>query len=145
VVERPHADEHRVRADALGGLLRQVGDLQAVLIRPRGVAQDELQQRMIGPRPQSKETALMMLADGCEAKARSDRPRTEDDLHRIVKAVIDDRVAKGQLDDTGLTLRDLQIIRESFVNTLKGMFHPRLEYPEEKPGSGEPSSAIGGH
>jgi putative nucleotidyltransferase with HDIG domain len=86
-----------------------------------------------GPRPQSKETALMMLADGCEAKARSDRPRSEEDLTRIVKSVMDDRVAKGQLDDTGLTLRDLQFVRESFVNTLKGMFHPRLQYPEEKP------------
>ena len=86
-----------------------------------------------GPRPQSKETALLMLADGCEAKARSDRPQTEEDIHRIVKSVVDDRVAKGQLDDTGLTLRDLQLIRESFVTTLKGLFHPRLQYPEEKP------------
>ncbi len=86
-----------------------------------------------GPRPQSKETALMMLADGCEAKARSDRPRTEEDLQHIVKVVVDDRVAKGQLDDTSLTLHDLQLVRESFANTLKGMFHPRLQYPEEKP------------
>ncbi len=94
---------------------------------------DEAKFQYPGPRPQSKETALMMLADGCEAKARSDRPRTEEDLQRIIKAVVDDRVARGQLDDTGLTMRDLQLIRESFVNTLKGMFHPRLEYPEEKP------------
>ncbi len=86
-----------------------------------------------GPRPQSKETALLMLADGCEAKARSDRPRTEEDLQHIVKVVVDDRVAKGQLDDTSLTLHDLQLVRESFANTLKGMFHPRLQYPEEKP------------
>jgi hypothetical protein len=86
-----------------------------------------------GPRPQSKETALLMLADGCEAKVRSDRPGSKDDLDRIVKAVIDDRVAKGQLDDTGLTLGDLRLIRESFVNTLQGLYHPRLKYPEEKP------------
>ncbi|HLE29110.1 MAG TPA: HDIG domain-containing protein [Anaerolineales bacterium] len=86
-----------------------------------------------GPRPQSKETALLMLADGCEAKARSDRPQTEEDIDRIVKSVIDDRMARGQLDDTGLTLRDLQLTRESFVTTLKGIFHPRLQYPEEKP------------
>jgi len=85
-----------------------------------------------GPRPQSKETALLMLADGCEAKVRSDRPGSKDDLDRIVKGVIDDRVAKGQFDDTGLTLGDLQLIRESFVNTLQGLYHPRLKYPEEK-------------
>ncbi len=86
-----------------------------------------------GPRPQSKETALLMLADGCEAKVRSDRPKSEADLDRIVKAVIDDRLANGQLDDTELTLLDLQLIRASFVSTLKGVFHPRLEYPEERP------------
>ncbi len=85
-----------------------------------------------GPRPQSKETALLMLADGCEAKSRADRPATEDDLDRIVKAVIDDRLAQGQLDDTDLTVRDLQTVRESFVTTLKGMFHSRLQYPEIK-------------
>jgi hypothetical protein len=86
-----------------------------------------------GPRPQSKETALLMLADGCEAKTRADRPANEADLDRIVKAVIDDRLAKNQLDDTDLTVHDLQNIRESFVTTLKGMFHSRLQYPEEKP------------
>ncbi|MGQ0601302.1 MAG: HD family phosphohydrolase, partial [Anaerolineales bacterium] len=83
-----------------------------------------------GPRPRSRETALLMLADGCEAKTRSDRPRTEDDIDRIVKTVLDDRLAKDQLDDTDLTLRDLQDIRESFVNTLRGVFHPRVQYPE---------------
>jgi cyclic-di-AMP phosphodiesterase PgpH len=86
-----------------------------------------------GPRPQSKETALLMLADGCEAKTRADRPANEADLDRIVKAVIDDRLSKNQLDDTDLTVHDLQAIRESFVTTLKGMFHSRLQYPEEKP------------
>jgi putative nucleotidyltransferase with HDIG domain len=94
---------------------------------------DEAKFRYPGPRPQSKETALLMLADGCEAKVRSDRPQTEEDIDRIVKSVIDDRVARGQLDDTDLTLRDLQLVRESFVATLKGLFHARLQYPEEKP------------
>ena len=86
-----------------------------------------------GPRPQSKETALVMLADGCEAKARADRPKVEADVDRLVKGIMDDRLANGQLDDTDLTLHDLQAIRESFVTTLKGIFHPRLEYPEERP------------
>ena len=83
-----------------------------------------------GPRPQSKETALLMLADGCEARARSERPKTEADLDRIVKGVIDDRLASGQLDDTTLTLHDLQLIRKSFVSTLKGVFHPRMHTPK---------------
>jgi putative nucleotidyltransferase with HDIG domain len=85
-----------------------------------------------GPRPQSKETALLMLADGCEAKSRADRPKVESDVDRLVKSVIEDRLANGQLDDTALTLQDLQLIRESFVTTLKGIFHPRLEYPDAR-------------
>jgi putative nucleotidyltransferase with HDIG domain len=84
-----------------------------------------------GPRPQSKETALLMLADGCEARARSERPKSEADINRLVKSVMEDRQATGQLDDTGLTVRDLSLIRESFVSTLKGVFHPRLEYPAD--------------
>ena len=94
-----------------------------------------------GPRPQSKETALLMLADGCEARARAERPKTEADLDRVVKAVIDDRLANGQLDDTDLTLHDLQLIRESFVSTLKGVFHPRIEYPSSaKPALAAPAA-----
>jgi putative nucleotidyltransferase with HDIG domain len=86
-----------------------------------------------GPRPQSRETALLMLADGCEAKSRAERPKVEADIEHIVRTVMEDRLGSGQLDDTKLTLQDLQLIRESFVTTLKGIFHPRLEYPEEKP------------
>jgi putative nucleotidyltransferase with HDIG domain len=93
-----------------------------------------------GPRPQSKETALLMLADGCEAKTRADRPSNEADLDRLVKAVIDDRLARGQLDDTDLTIRDLQAVRESFVNTLRGMFHSRLQYPEATPPTPAPEA-----
>lgn len=94
-----------------------------------------------GPRPQSKETALLMLADGSEARVRSERPKTETDLDLTVKSVIEDRIANGQLDDVDLTLHDLQLIRESFVSTLKGVFHPRIEYPkEEKPALAPPAT-----
>ncbi|MCC6188656.1 MAG: HDIG domain-containing protein [Anaerolineales bacterium] len=97
-----------------------------------------------GPRPQSKETALLMLADGCEARARSERPKSEAEIDRLVKSVLDDRQAAGQLDDTGLTVRDLALIRESFVGTLKGVFHPRLEYPsQERPALPSPTGSDG--
>jgi hypothetical protein len=86
-----------------------------------------------GPRPRSRETAILMLADGCEAKTRSDRPRTEEDIDRIVKGLIEDRLSQGQLNDCDLTLRDLHEIRASFVNTLRGVFHPRVQYPELEP------------
>lgn len=101
---------------------------------------DESKFRYPGPRPRSKETAVLMLADGCEAKVRSDRPKTEADIDRAVKYVLDDRLAKGQLDDTSLTLNDLRLIRESFVTTLKGLFHSRLQYPDEKPPAPPPET-----
>jgi hypothetical protein len=86
--------------------------------------------RYPGPRPQSRETALLMLADGCEARVRAERPHDETELRRIVQSVVDDRVKIGELHDTTLTLRELDAIVDSFVGTLRGIFHPRIEYPE---------------
>jgi putative nucleotidyltransferase with HDIG domain len=85
-----------------------------------------------GPKPQSRETAILMLADGVEAKARAEAPHSEGDLGKLVRWVIDKRVEQGQLRHVDLTFRDLDIIRRSFVNTLKGMYHPRVVYPEEE-------------
>lgn len=85
-----------------------------------------------GPKPQTKETALLMLADGCEAKSRSDLPRNVEEIEKIVKSIIDSRLAWGQLTECGLTLQELEQARLSFVETLQGFFHSRLKYPEEK-------------
>jgi len=82
-----------------------------------------------GPRPQSQETALVMLADGCEARVRAKRPPNESELRVIIKDTIDTCMAAGQLDDTPLTLKDLTTIMDSFAATLKGIYHPRVEYP----------------
>jgi putative nucleotidyltransferase with HDIG domain len=90
---------------------------------------DEDQFRYPGPRPQSRETAILMLADGCEARMRAERPEDEEALHSLIKNVIENRITSGQLDDTDLTLRDLEEIATSFVTTLRGIYHPRIEYP----------------
>ena len=82
-----------------------------------------------GPKPRSRETALLMLADGCEAKARADNPTTTTDIDDIVRYIINRRLRQGQLDECNLSLTDLNTVRESFVNTLKGFFHSRLQYP----------------
>lgn len=132
---RQHRLPSRVRAfipEHHGTLLTRYQYTQAVQNAGGDASQvDEGAFRYPGPRPQSRETALLMLADGCEAKVRADRPTTVEEIDRIVKQVIDSRVAQGQLDDCHLTLRDLQTVRESFVSTLKGMLHARLQYPEE--------------
>ncbi|GAB4580295.1 MAG: HDIG domain-containing protein [Anaerolineales bacterium] len=86
--------------------------------------------RYPGPRPRSRETALVMLADGCEARARAERPKTEAEIRAIIKDVIDKRLASGQFDDTTLTMRDLQTILNTFTNILRAIYHPRIEYPK---------------
>ena len=86
--------------------------------------------RYPGPSPQSKETAILMLADACEARLRAERPESRDGLRNIIKEVVDNRLGSGQLDNTNLTLRDLDEIVDSFTTTLRGIFHPRIEYPK---------------
>jgi hypothetical protein len=86
--------------------------------------------RYPGPKPQSRETALVMLADGCEARTRAERPATRDELNLLVRDVIDNRLAAGQLDHTELTMHDLAVVQESFVSTLRGIYHPRINYPK---------------
>ena len=99
---------------------------------------DKSKFRYPGPRPQSVETALVMLADGCEAYVRSQNPETDEALRVLIKDMVDKRVALGQLNNTELTLRDLKVIIDSFTTTLKGTYHARVEYPEdEKPAANE--------
>ena len=86
--------------------------------------------RYPGPKPQTREAAIVMLADGVEASVRS-LPRKEDaDIREMVDRIVDGRLADGQLDDSNLTLRDIGQIRESFVEQLLGMYHQRITYPE---------------
>ncbi len=86
--------------------------------------------RYPGPKPSSKETALLMLADGCEARARAEMPKNETELRALVKKVIDHCQKEGQLENTNLTFRDLTLASESIVNTLRNTYHPRIIYPE---------------
>src|SRR5512138_60680 len=94
---------------------------------------DMEQFRYPGPRPRSRETALLMLADGSEARARAERPQDEEAIRNIVRSTIEIAERQGQLDETQLTLRDLSVITEVFVNILRGSHHPRISYPKESP------------
>ncbi len=82
-----------------------------------------------GPRPRSRETGILMLADGVEARARAEGPDSEEGLRNVVRAVVDRIEKERQLDNTQLTLHDLNQIIESFVSTLRGTYHPRIQYP----------------
>jgi len=95
-----------------------------------GDSVDEEDFRYPGPKPQSQETAITMLADSCEARVRSAEPATVEEMERIVVETIKARRDEGQLDDSDLTMRDLSVIQDAFISVLKGTFHPRVKYPE---------------
>lgn len=90
-----------------------------------------------GPAPMSRETALVMLADGCEARFRAELPQDEESLRQMIKSQIDHGRKSDQLIHTNLTLMDLEIIQESFVRSLKNNQHMRIKYPSLEEGSSE--------
>lgn len=91
---------------------------------------DQAKFRYPGPKPHSRETALIMLADGCEARARAEHPKNEAEIRSIVKKIFDNCLKDSQLDETRLTLKDISMISESFVASLMGIYHQRINYPE---------------
>jgi putative nucleotidyltransferase with HDIG domain len=101
---------------------------------------DKEQFRYPGPQPRSRETALLMLADGSEARARAERPEDEEAIRKIVGSTIEVAQKQGQLDETQLTLHDLSLISDVFVNILRGSHHPRISYPKESPATQDVST-----
>jgi putative nucleotidyltransferase with HDIG domain len=82
-----------------------------------------------GPRPQSREAAILMLSDSTEAAARAARDHSREAIEQLVDRIIRQRLEEGQFDDCNLTLRDLTRIKQSFVTLLTGIYHPRIPYP----------------
>jgi hypothetical protein len=91
--------------------------------------------RYPGPKPQSKEAVILMLADGAEASVRSLEEHTPENIRAIVKKIVDTVVADGQLDESNVTMRELTTIRESLINTLINVYHQRISYPGFNPPS----------
>jgi len=91
---------------------------------------DERLYRYPGPKPQSREAAILMLADGVEASVRSLDEKDEESIREMVDRIVDARVEDGQLDDAELTLRDISQIKDAFVAQLLGMYHSRIKYPD---------------
>ena len=86
--------------------------------------------RYPGPKPQSRETAIVMLADSTEAMVRASEDRSAERIDVIVDEVVSERLAEGELEECDLTLRDITTISASFKQTLRGVYHPRIAYPE---------------
>lgn len=92
---------------------------------------DEGRFRYPGPRPQRKETALVMLADVVEASVRAASNRSTQSLEQLVERAVNERILEGELDECDLTLKDLETIKRSFTRQLQGVYHPRIEYPDQ--------------
>ena len=86
--------------------------------------------RYPGPRPRTREEAVIMLADTIEAASRTLREHTPDSIRELVEKLVRGKLSDGQLDETPLTLRDLGVLIESFIKTLSSTYHERIEYPE---------------
>jgi cyclic-di-AMP phosphodiesterase PgpH len=82
-----------------------------------------------GPRPQSKETAILMLADSVESAARVLQDPTPIRIRELVDRLVGQKIAEGQLDQSPLTLREIDVIKETLASVLTGMYHHRIDYP----------------
>lgn len=91
----------------------------------------EAQFRYPGPKPQSKEAAILMLADTVEAASRVLQQATPQKLAEFVQRMIQDKLADGQLDESDLTLREMKTIETVFIHILSGTMHGRIRYPEQ--------------
>jgi cyclic-di-AMP phosphodiesterase PgpH len=108
------------------------GGLETAAGRAAAEQVDENRFRHSGPKPQTREAAILMLADSVEASVRSLASQDESTIRAMVSRIIEERLEDGQFDECDLTLRDVEKIREAFVAQLLGMYHQRIAYPQNK-------------
>jgi cyclic-di-AMP phosphodiesterase PgpH len=100
---------------------------QAEAREPEDISENDF--RYPGPKPQFREAAIMMIADSCEAAARSLAEPNPENIRFIVTKIIDAILSDDQLDECDLTLRELTQIRESMIRSLVAIYHSRVDYP----------------
>ena len=111
-----------------------------------GPPPDELEYRYPGPKPRSRETAIVMLADAVEGATRSQADRSAPKVQATVHEIVMKRLLDGQLDTSGLTLTDLKTIEETLTKTLLSVYHGRIAYPADRrahPAGGEKGETTG--
>ena len=102
---------------------------QAVALEGKENVQEE-QFRYPGPKPNVKETAILMLADAVESAVRSLKNPTQDEIENMINRIITERLNDGQLSDSPLTLKDIKLIAVTFNRILRGMQHDRIKYQQ---------------
>lgn len=93
---------------------------------------DEARFSYPGPKPQSRETAIVMLADSCESATRAMKDPTSERVRDLIHTIVQSKISAGQLDEAPLTLREITLIEEQFAKILGGVLHRRIEYPATK-------------
>ncbi|MBX3390803.1 MAG: HDIG domain-containing protein [Phycisphaeraceae bacterium] len=125
---------HRARKRALEQANREGLDEQDVHVP------DEIEYRYPGPKPQTREAAILMICDAVESAARALSDPTPARLEALVQTIVNKRLLDGQFEDCEITLRDLSRIAESVARTLSGIHHTRIDYPE--PAAVEPKTGT---
>ena len=120
-----YAKAREAAAEPLGGLGTAAGVAAADAV-------DQRRFRHAGPKPQTREAAVLMLADGVEASVRSLSSRDEASIRAMVSQIIQERLGDGQLNECDITIRDVELVREAFIGQLIGMYHQRIAYPQNK-------------
>ncbi|HEY5486425.1 MAG TPA: HDIG domain-containing metalloprotein [Candidatus Limnocylindrales bacterium] len=120
-----YAKAREAAAEPFGGLDTAAGAAAADAV-------DQRRFRHSGPKPQTREAAVLMLADGVEASVRSLSSRDEASIRAMVSQIIQERLADGQLNECDITIRDVELVREAFIGQLIGMYHQRIAYPQNK-------------
>ncbi|MCM3455501.1 HD family phosphohydrolase [Heyndrickxia oleronia] len=93
---------------------------------------DEMDYRYPGPKPQTKEAAIISIADSVEAAVRSMTHPTPEQIKNLIDSIVQDRLKDGQLNECDITLKEIEVIKKTFSETLNGIFHSRIEYPNPK-------------
>jgi len=144
------AEEHRLPAEIKDFIAQHHGTTLVKYFHSRALDQAEdpksVQEagfRYPGPRPQTRETALLMLADTVEAAARTLEKPSHAAIVEIVDRLVGEKVTEGQLDESPLSFRDLATVKRSFVATISGMFHQRIKYPDQLMREAESGAAHG--
>ena len=92
-----------------------------------------------GPKPQTKIAAIIMIADGCEAATRTVKDRSRENVKKVVRNIVNERMQMGQFDECEITIKELNIIIHTIVNNFTGIYHSRVEYPKVNLSGLEPS------
>ncbi|MBR3505141.1 MAG: HDIG domain-containing protein [Clostridia bacterium] len=130
------AEKYRMPRPILDIIQQHHGDTPVIYFYDRCVKQNGAENvdiddfRYPGPRPQTREAAVVMLADTIEAAARTTPDRSIEGLEALIRKLIRGKMDDGQLNDTPMTLADVEKATEAFLTVLSGVFHQRVEYPE---------------